>query len=60
MRPLHPVLAEVTARIVARSQGLRHAYLQRVEAMRQRPRRRSAWAAPTWPMPSRPCLATSG
>ena len=37
MRPLHPVLAEVTARIVARSQGLRHAYLQRVEAMRQRP-----------------------
>jgi phosphogluconate dehydratase len=37
MRPLHPVLAEVTARIVARNQGLRHAYLQRVDAMRQRP-----------------------
>jgi len=37
MRPLHPVLAEVTARIDERSRGLRGAYLQRVDAMRQRP-----------------------
>ncbi|WP_374585225.1 phosphogluconate dehydratase [Ideonella dechloratans] len=37
MRPLHPVLAEVTARIDERSWGLRGAYLQRVDAMRQRP-----------------------
>ena len=37
MHPLHPVLAEVTARIDERSQGLRTAYLQRVDAMRLRP-----------------------
>ena len=37
MRPLHPVLAEVTTRIDERSGGLRAAYLQRVDAMRQRP-----------------------
>ncbi|MCO5975956.1 phosphogluconate dehydratase [Ideonella oryzae] len=37
MRPLHPVLAALTARIGARSQGLRAAYLQRVDTLRQRP-----------------------
>ena len=38
MNPLHPVLAAVTDRIRLRSAALRGAYLQRVQAMRQRPR----------------------
>ncbi len=38
MNPLHPVLAAVTDRIRQRSAALRGAYLQRVQAMRQRPR----------------------
>ncbi len=38
MNSLHPVVAAVTARIRERSAGLRSAYLQRVQALRQRPR----------------------
>jgi phosphogluconate dehydratase len=38
MNPLHPVLAAVTDRIRQRSATLRGAYLQRVQAMRERPR----------------------
>jgi phosphogluconate dehydratase len=38
MKSLHPVLAEVTARIRERSASGRKAYLSRVEALRQRPR----------------------
>ena len=36
--PLHPAVAAVTARIAARSAGLRSAYLQRVDALAARPR----------------------
>ncbi len=38
MSTLNPVVAAVTARIRERSATLRGAYLQRVEAMRRRPR----------------------
>jgi len=38
MSTLHTTVAAVTARIRERSAGLRGAYLQRVEALRQRPR----------------------
>ncbi|HJV70777.1 phosphogluconate dehydratase [Ideonella sp.] len=38
MNPLHPSLAEVTARIRERSRPTRNAYLARVDALRQRPR----------------------
>jgi phosphogluconate dehydratase len=38
MNPLHPTLAAVTQRIQARSAATRSAYLQRVQALRNRPR----------------------
>lgn len=38
MNPLHPLVADVTARIRERSRGLRNAYLERVDALRRRPR----------------------
>ena len=36
MNPLHPLVADVTARIRERSRGLRNAYLERVDALRRR------------------------
>ncbi|MCZ8235819.1 MAG: phosphogluconate dehydratase [Inhella sp.] len=36
--PLHPVVAQVTDRIVSRSRGLRQAYLAQVDRLRQRQR----------------------
>lgn len=38
MNPLHPSVAQVTARIRERSRPTRNAYLARVDALRQRPR----------------------